>query len=160
MKQIFAIGALALVLIGCSASAPAGVSPAAGTGQPAAETSAAAAPTTAPDRTTVVGQIISTRTNQPITNTSVRLAQVYRQPGSDAEGAFVLDEARSPGSRTDGSGRFVIANIGVEEYVLMISTDMGQHMIVTEGPGIDKAKIWKTEAGKVIDLGEVRVDFP
>lgn len=159
MKQIVLVVALAAMLVSCSSAAPAGVSPAGGAGQPAAGADAPV-PTTAPDRTTVVGQIISTRTNQPIPNTAVRLAQVYRQPGSEAEGAFVLDEARSPGSRTDGSGHFVIANIEVSEYVLMISTDMGQHLVVTEGAGVDKARIWVTEAGKVLDLGAVRVDFP
>jgi hypothetical protein len=156
MKQLVLFVVLSALLVACGSGAPA-VGPATTAGQSAA--TEGGVPTPEAGRTTVIGQIISTRTNAPITGTAVRLAQVYRQPGSDQEGAFVLDEARSPGGRTDDSGRFVIPNIGAEEYVLMISTDMGQHVIVTEGSN-DKAKVWKTEAGKVLNLGAVRVDFP
>jgi hypothetical protein len=154
MRKWIAWMIFALLLAGCASAAP-------NSNSGGAATSGGTEAVPAPDagKTTVIGQIISTRNNQPITGTAVRLAQVYRQPGSEKEGAFVLDEARSPGGRTDEAGRFVIPNIAAEEYVLMISTDMGQHVIVTEGAN-DKAKVWQTEAGQILNLGAVRVDFP
>jgi hypothetical protein len=149
--------ALLLLLAAC-ASTPA-TSPAATpapTGQTAVSVAPAADPD--PDKASVAGQIISTRTNAPLANRVVRLAEVIDEDFGDGDRPFVFSEAFSPGARTDADGRFVIANIPAKEYVMIISNDMGENLVVTAANG--QAEVWNAAAGVVLDVGAVRVDFP
>ncbi|HWQ15656.1 MAG TPA: hypothetical protein VNL77_22840 [Roseiflexaceae bacterium] len=155
MRLITALVVAMALLAACS-----GAGSQAGAPPPGAPAGATPLPTTAPDRTTVTGRIISTRTNQPLPDTVVRLAEVTRAPEDPSDGVYLLDEARSPGGRTDASGQFVIANIPAKEYVLIISSDDGRNAIVTQNSGSGEARVWSTEAGKVVNFGEVRVDWP
>jgi hypothetical protein len=114
-------------------------------------------PTAAPDRAVLTGQLLSTTTNAPISSRAVRLAPVYRAAPGSADGAYVLDEARSPAATTNAEGVFVFTDLEAAEYVLMITIAEGQHELVTEPSG--KPKVWQADSGKVTNLGEVRVDW-
>jgi hypothetical protein len=105
---------------------------------------------------TVIGQIISTETGEPLTNTIVRLPEVYRE---GEEMAFALDGANSPGAITDEMGMFAMSNIEAREYVLMIGDIYGVHVVVPEPDNSDKARVWKLPEGEILDLGEIRVDL-
>lgn len=108
-------------------------------------------------KATVTARLFSTVTNQPISNTMIRLAPITRHPETNAP-IFVLDEALSPGARTNNLGQVVIANVDPTEYVMIVSSDLGDNAVVTETE--DTAKIWVLEAGKISDLGEIRVKWP
>ena len=103
-----------------------------------------------PDRSTLTGLVISERSNNPIAEVPVQLAEVYYE--GDA-GAFVLDTAQSPTTYTDGEGRFVFVDIPAQDYVIVIgNAEIGDYMIVAENN--NQAKIWSTVAGEILDTGD------
>jgi hypothetical protein len=105
----------------------------------------------------LTGQLFSSSTNAPIGGRAVRLAPVYRETPESADGAYILDEARSPAATTNADGVFVFTDLEATEYVLMITIAEGQHELVTEPSG--KPKVWQADSGKVTNVGEVRVSF-
>lgn len=140
---------VALLLCAACATAPSAAPGATG------PTIAVEAPTSG--KTTVVGRVQDSRTGAPMTNTPVRLAQVYRSEGGGEGGAYVLDGGRSPGAVTNDAGEFVIANIDAHEYVLVVGDLLSDHIVVTGPSG--KPKTWNAESGKVLDVGVVSVDL-
>src|SRR5262245_51126483 len=133
MKHKLSIVLLAALLAACSSGAePAQTSSAtavsvAATSAPGGATSPAGAPVAGkPEagKATVVGRVLSKQTGAPLTDTTVRLAEVTRQ-GSEA--IYVLDGANSPGAVTVGDGRFVMPNIVAREYVIVIGDPYGKY---------------------------------
>jgi hypothetical protein len=108
-------------------------------------------------KATVTAQIISTVTNQPLADTMIRLAPINRDL-VDNQPIFILNESASPGARTDANGNVVIANVEPQEYVMIVSSDMGDNSVVLDGP--DTAKIWLLERDKILEIGQVRVEYP
>lgn len=110
---------------------------------------------TQPDsgKTTVVGRVASKQNGEPLANTPVRLAEVTRE----GSGAYVLDEAQSPGAITDEQGNFVIANIDVHEYVLVIGEATDTYDIIADDSG--KPRVWQTQPGETLDVGELQADL-
>ena len=123
---------------------------------PGGSTASALPPTPEAGKATVVGRVFSRQTSQPITNTPVRLAEVHRM-SEDGDGAFILDDAFSPGAITDHQGNFVIANVEAREYVIVIGDVNVQYDVIAEPSG--KAQIWNAVADQVLDVGELRVNF-
>jgi hypothetical protein len=136
------IGLLALLLTTCSGL----------TGGPTIQ-----APQPAAGKATITARIISTVTNKPLADTMIRLAPINRNL-IDNQPIFLLNESTSPGARTNANGDVVIANVDPQEYVMIVSSDMGDHAVVTDKPDI--AKVWKLESGKVLNVGEIRVKYP
>lgn len=114
-------------------------------------------PPPAAGKSSIAARIISTVTNKPLANTMIRLAPVNRNLIGN-EPIFLLNETSSPGARTDAEGNVLIANVDPQEYVMIVSSDIGDNAVVTESP--DKAKIWQLEKDKVLEVGEIRVKFP
>ena len=105
-------------------------------------------------KATLVGRILSSVGGKPMGSIVVRLAEVVRQ---GEEGAYVLDEAFSPGVRTDADGYFIFENVDVKEYVIIVGDVYDQYRVIS---GEDKkAKVWNTIDGNVLDVGELRVDL-
>ena len=101
-----------------------------------------------PEKTTVTGFVFSDRTELPIMNVPVSLAEVFRE-GESA--AYVLDGAQSPLAHTDKNGRFAFNNILPGEYVVVIgSVEINDYIILTEPSG--QAKVWAATAGNILDL--------
>jgi hypothetical protein len=113
-----------------------------------------ATPIPEPDtaKATVTGKVFSTTLNQPYPKAAVWLAEVYRQGG---DGAYVLDHAFSPAVWADDNGVFVIANVDPKEYVIVIGDPEGLYEVIPDDSG--RARVWKTEAGKVLDVGQLSV---
>jgi hypothetical protein len=120
-------------------------------------------PTTIPPRvplpesgtSSVFGRVFSKKTNEPLVNILVRIARVVRQGG---DGAFVLEDAFSPGSLTNEEGYFVISNVDPIEYVIVVGDVNLDYDIIAEDSG--RAKVWQTIKGQVLDVGELKVDLP
>jgi hypothetical protein len=111
----------------------------------------------ASDTATVTGHVVSSQTGEPLSNTTVRLAQVYWNEG---EAAFVIDGARSPGAITDESGVFVVPDITAQEYVLVIGNlETGDYVIIPDERDSNKARVWNAEEGEVLDMGEIVVEL-
>jgi hypothetical protein len=102
---------------------------------------------------TVIGQVTLRSTGAPIPGIAVRLAEVHRQGDG---GAFVLDDAFSPGSTADDLGRFVIENVAAEEYVIVVGNVNTLYEIVAEPSG--KARVWEIPADQIFDVGDLRVE--
>ena len=105
----------------------------------------------------MVGQIISTTDNQPLTNTVVRLAKVLWDDKS-SEGTFVLSGASSPGDITDELGVFVIDELDPADYVIVVGDVIGYNEIISESDG--SAKIYTIVAGEALEIESLRVNLP
>jgi hypothetical protein len=105
-------------------------------------------------KTSVVGQVISSRTGNPLANTPIRLAEVYRQ--GDV-GGYVLDGAHSPGAMSEGQGFFYFKDINPGEYVVVVGDAMDVYKVITDAS--DKARIYKAEANKILNLDVLKVDL-
>lgn len=128
-----------------------GVNPAPETTQQAAA-AATQEPVAAPDpdKTTVIGQVVSKTTGEPKVNTIVRLAEIVRQGG---EAAFILDVGFSPGTITDENGYFAMENISVKEYLIVIGNVETDYEIIVDADG--SAKTYETTGGSILDLGRI-----
>jgi hypothetical protein len=153
------IGVIGLMLLlGACSGAPAASVP--GGSEAATLAPGLATQVTVPEagKATVTGQIISSRTSQPLAQRVVRLGEVINEDLGDGDRPFVFNEATSPSARTDAEGRFVIANITPGEYVMVIANDLGDNLIITTSAGT--AEVWKADGGQVLNVGSLRVDFP
>jgi len=99
----------------------------------------------------ICGRIV-TQDGTPAENMPVMFAEVY-YGDSNEDGAFVLNTASSPASMTDMEGYFCTTEISASDYVLVIgSPDADYEIYPTED---EKAQIWSTTAGQILDLGEI-----
>lgn len=108
------------------------------------------------DKTTVTGRVVNT-SGEPYQNLTVRLAEVYYATDNPEQGAYVLDAAFSPGGVTDQNGYFIIPEINPMDYVLVLGSPDAAYKIIENEVG--KAKVWHTEAGQILDMGEISLDF-
>lgn len=98
---------------------------------------------------TLTGVVFSERTNAPVVEVPVQLAEVYYEGD---RGAFVLDTGQGPTAYTDGQGRFVFVDIEARDYVIVIgNVEVNDYKIVPEENG--KARVWVTTVGDVLDTG-------
>ena len=107
-------------------------------------------------KSTVTGQVITEKTNLPLTNIVVRLAEVHRD---GEEGAFLLDTAFSPGDITDEAGYFTFENIEPGEYVLVVGNVevYGGYVIIPEDSG--RPLVYNFETDQLTDLVKLIVDL-
>jgi hypothetical protein len=105
-------------------------------------------------KATAYGQAVDAVTKEPLSFISVRLAEVFRRAD---EGAFVLDEATSPGTMTDSEGRFALQNVEPNEYVVIVG-DVNVSYGIAATPSGD-AQVWDLPAGQLVDLGVIEVTF-
>lgn len=70
---------------------------------------------------------------------------------------YVIDEAFDPSVLSDGKGRFVFQNIAAGEYVMLVGNRITQYTILTNE--VNQPIIWKAEADKVLELGDLVVDL-
>jgi hypothetical protein len=106
------------------------------------------------------GQVVHTQ-GYPIADTVIRLAEVAR--GAEGRGgAYILDMANSPATRTDANGNFSIQNITPGEYVIVVGDveSVAKYEIITESNG--QAKVWNFPADQLTNIGvlTVSVVFP
>lgn len=109
-------------------------------------------------KATLIGLVTNKLTGQPLGNTIVRLAEVAR--GAEGRGgAFILDVGRSPGTITDQTGHFIIANIEAGEYVIVVGDVeiTGVYEIIAQADG--RARVWMLPADQITDVGELRVSI-
>jgi hypothetical protein len=103
-------------------------------------------------KATVVGQVFDKESNKPITATSIRLGEVYRQGG---EGAYVLDTAFSPGAYTDDKGMFVMSDIQPGEYVVIIGDVNDVYVIIPDEN--NHPKTFTAIKGEIVNFGQFSV---
>jgi hypothetical protein len=108
----------------------------------------------AADKATVTGRALNEDGTPVAEGTVVRLAETYYQ-GSD--GAYALDESRSPGANTDAAGYFVFSDIPAREYVLIIGDIYTVYKVVPKPDGLPQT--YNPEPGQILDLGEIKVDL-
>lgn len=94
----------------------------------------------------------------PLKNTTVRLAEVYREDEDSEEGAYILDTAFSPGTLTNESGFFFFQNIEPLEYVIVIGDiENNNYEIISQDNG--RPKVWRAIDGQITDCGKVQTDW-
>ena len=108
------------------------------------------------DKAIITGRLINATDGKPMSGILVRLAEVYRNDAG--EGSYVLDQALSPGTESDENGYYVFENLTPGEFVLVLGDPLVKYLIISE-PNSEKAKVWKVEPGKILDIGELSVDF-
>lgn len=115
-------------------------------------------PTPEPGLGTVTGYVVSSATNEPHVNMTVRLAQVFYN--AENIGSFVLDGANSPGALTDINGRFIFEGVDAAEYVIVVGNVETNSYDIIESSSGDSAQVWEVPAGEITDVGTLRVDIP
>ena len=106
---------------------------------------------------TVYGQVMHTQ-GYAMADTIVRLADVAR--GAEGKGgAYILDIARSPATRTDNNGYFSFENVKAGEYVIVVGDveNTGIYEIIAEANG--SAKVWNLPADQATDVGILTVSI-
>lgn len=105
----------------------------------------------------VTGSVFSTNVNAPLSSVGVYLGEyMYLTPGPDY--MITMREQGSPHTLADANGRFVIDKVPPGEYPLLLWTPFNSK-VVPDAEGT-KELIVTVEAGKVTDLGEIRIEFP
>jgi Tfp pilus assembly protein PilP len=105
------------------------------------------------EKSTLAGRIVSNTDQAPIKETIVQLAQIYRDSKTN-EAVYALDLARAPGGWTDANGYFAIGDVQPGEYAVVVGDYYGVNEVVQE---TGNARIFKTEAGKVLNVGVLQV---
>jgi len=139
-----------MFLTGCTQAEPTAQAP----DQPEIDLDVNSLPKPTATKTTVVGQVYDSISQQPIPNVPVRLAEVYRQGG---EGAYVLDTANSPGAYADEKGVFIMQDIPAGEYVLVVGDVMGIYKVIPDEG--NHPKVWDARAGQILNTGLHSVDL-
>jgi hypothetical protein len=104
---------------------------------------------------TVTGVVLAEKSQNPVVNAPVFLAEVYYQGDS---GAFVLDGAFSPQSVTDSDGRFAIVDIPAGDYVLVIGNpEVNDYAIIEDETG--KARVWTADPDNILDMAVIEVEL-
>lgn len=101
----------------------------------------------------VTGRVLSEKTDQPFTDTIVRLAEVVRQ--EDSEGLYVLDQAFSPGTKTNDQGVFVFENVEAMEYVIIVGDVESIYEVIANESGTPKT--WNALPDEILAVGDLFV---
>lgn len=109
-----------------------------------------------PDKTVVVGRVVSSGDKSPYANLIVRLAEIHYEENGQG-GVFVMDEGLSPGTRTDNNGNFVIENVPPMEYAIVVGYSSGQYVVIRKNNG--NVQIWLAEAGRILDVGVLEIEL-
>lgn len=117
---------------------------------------------TAAGKGTLAGRLIQFGSNKPLVNQNLSLPAIVCPPNvaekdKREQCIYIIDDAFDPSVLTDGEGRFVFQNITAGEYVLLVGNRMTRHTILTDE--LNQPLIWKVEADKVIDLGDLAVEL-
>lgn len=110
--------------------------------------------TSAADKATVAGRILSVDGKVPYDNLVIRLARVYR---TGEAAAFALDMGSSPGDFTDSDGVFIITNVTEAEYVVFIGDPDGTHIVISDDE--NNATVYQAKAGETLTIGDLKVDY-
>ena len=110
-----------------------------------------------PDKSAMIGSVISKVTGEPLALYGVRLAKVFWFEGTD-QGAYVLDGGSSPGDDTDENGVFIFNDLEPADYVIIVGDVIGYNDVVTDSDG--KARVFKTEPGQVLKIEPLYVNLP
>lgn len=105
-------------------------------------------------KASLVGQI--TKDGKPYSNTTVRLAEVFRN--TDNEAAFALNEATSPSTISDSQGYYLFANVNAGEYVIVVGSLNTNYQIDSDSNSV--AVVRKLEPDKILQVEIINVDLP
>ena len=105
-------------------------------------------------KSTLVGKVVSKGNGEPVPNVPVRLAEVYLEGG---EGAYVLDGAFSPGDVTDENGDFLIENVDLKGYVIIVGDIMDKYEVIVKEDG--KPRVWSFPADEIYQVPTLEVDL-
>lgn len=109
-------------------------------------------PAPAAEKASITGIVFSTPTNKPYPKAAVWLAEVYRQGDN---GAYLLNVASSPAVYANQQGVFVFNNVDPKEYVIVVGDPENSYVVIPDDTG--RARVWKTEGGKILDVGQLNV---
>jgi len=104
-------------------------------------------------KATITGRVLSEKADEPFTDTIVRLAEVVRQ--EDSDGLYVLDQAFSPGAKTDEKGFFVFENVEAMEYVIIVGNVESIYEVITKES--NTPKIWNAQPDEILQVGDLFV---
>lgn len=115
-------------------------------------------PTPIASKGTVVGTLISTISDKPLTGLTLYFGTLLPlTPGPDY--LISMDLANSPKTIIREGGRFIAENISPGNYVLLIWTPHESRYILDPNKP-DKELIVEVIAGQIVDLGEVYASPP
>ncbi len=115
-------------------------------------------PTPEIGKSSLMGYIIDNN-GMPLKDTTIRLAEVYRENENDERGAYILDTAFSPGTISDANGFFLFKNIAPNEYVIVVGDiENNNYEIISQENG--RPKVWRVIEGQILDIGKLKINIP
>lgn len=108
-------------------------------------------------KATVTGHVISSTTNETLSDFIVRLAEVVRPPEEQGGDIFILDQAFSPGTKTDSNGIFIFENVDPKEYVIVVGDIERTYEVVAGEDGLPS--VWNALPDEVTNFGEISVSL-
>jgi cAMP phosphodiesterase len=105
----------------------------------------------------VTGHVISSTTNEALSDFIVRLAEVVRPPEEQGGDIFILDQAFSPGTKTDSNGIFIFENVDSKEYVIVVGDIERTYEVVAGENGLPT--VWNALPDEVTNFGEISVSL-
>jgi hypothetical protein len=119
---------------------------------PVARDLPAALPIPTGGNATVTGVLVDARTGAPMANTTVRFALTR-------DNSFVVDTTNSPSTVSDAIGRFTMANLKADTYILVVGDP---YTIYTFAPDLDKPteiRVFDFKADKINNVDVLIVDY-
>ncbi len=156
MRTILSLLILPLVIVACILGVPSAVYPSDGVAYPSDQIPIR--PQVAPTSGAIVGKLINSNTGLLASGVIIHLAKTL--PLSPGPGhLFTFDMASAPRAQTKADGSFMFENIEPGEYGLLVWTPHETSQVeYSDNP--DEELIVAVEAGRVIDVGTVKVAVP
>ncbi|MCL4835110.1 MAG: hypothetical protein KJZ86_21890 [Caldilineaceae bacterium] len=113
-----------------------------------------------PGKAVVIGRLISTIDQQPITDTPVRMAKIfYAEEGNKDpnQGAWALDNAQSPFAYTNESGYFIFENVEPTDFVIFVGDMLSRYNVETSDN--ERPVPHTAPPDKLTDLGDIWVKY-
>lgn len=108
-----------------------------------------------PDSAIIYGTLMSTKTNQPLPNIQLLLANMI--PVNPGSGFIVSTSDNSPNAFTNDRGAFLFLDINPGNYVLILKTPFNSYPIVDKNN--EQIKI-SLASGNLLALGTTYVNWP
>ncbi len=92
--------------------------------------------------------------DQPLGETPVHFAEVYRDNGS---AAFIYDASNSPSVISGQDGRFAISDLSAGEFVIIVGDPMLDYAIINAADGTPE--IYVVQGDTTMDLGKLTIQY-
>lgn len=109
------------------------------------------------DRTAITGFVVKGKNSEPVSEIVVRLGEVIWN-NDKSDGSFIIDGANSPSTITDDQGFFILNDIDIKDYIIVLGNLEESPIVVVKKENKEKAEIYSPEVNKELFIGFLNLD--